>query len=399
MQRIPISKVLLLVIPVLVVAAGLAITLQNRSSEAGAKAETTTEPPSLRRDGAFGFPQQEAEVLYDGPDFRLSAWTDAQNVALQAIFWDDDDDDIGRSEDGGPIGDWSTARLDVDADGRDTAKVDRNYMLDFVPKRPGMNYQLSVGGGKTYHPNPDSKGTGAIRYLDDGTGRLIRVDTFVIPLEELGRKPGDRMRLAFWAQSPIPPYTVNSVGFQPPGEVYWSYHLPRTMYHEIVLQDRSPRDFSKVPDGRVDAPPKPETGPLVEIGAVPPPLDVPDWSNIDPPPTLESLRGKVVLIDFWKSRCATCVKLVPHLNRIHAQYKDQGLVLLAITTQDKKWIEKFMEVNPIRYAVGMGSTSQYDYGIPSIPYSFVIGRDGMVKWRGSPADEALGPAVTSALAE
>lgn len=53
------------------------------------------------------------------------------------------------------------------------------------------------------------------------------------------------------------------------------------------------------------------------------------WFN-SPPLTLESLRGKVVIIDFWTYTCINCQRTFPYLRAWHEKYKDQGLVIIGV---------------------------------------------------------------------
>ena len=53
-----------------------------------------------------------------------------------------------------------------------------------------------------------------------------------------------------------------------------------------------------------------------------PEITLTEWINSSPL-TMESLRGKVVLIDFWTFGCINCQRTRPYLNEWHEQYKDQ----------------------------------------------------------------------------
>ncbi len=52
-----------------------------------------------------------------------------------------------------------------------------------------------------------------------------------------------------------------------------------------------------------------------------------DWLNTDTPLTLESLRGKVVLLDFWTYGCINCIHIIPDLERLEAEYPDELVVI------------------------------------------------------------------------
>lgn len=53
------------------------------------------------------------------------------------------------------------------------------------------------------------------------------------------------------------------------------------------------------------------------------------WLN-SRPLTLASLRGKVVLVDFWTFGCINCVHTLPHVVDLYEKYKDRGLVVIGV---------------------------------------------------------------------
>jgi cytochrome c biogenesis protein CcdA/thiol-disulfide isomerase/thioredoxin len=53
------------------------------------------------------------------------------------------------------------------------------------------------------------------------------------------------------------------------------------------------------------------------------------WLN-SPPLTAESLKGKVVLIDFWTYSCINCLRAIPYVEAWAEKYKDQGLVVIGV---------------------------------------------------------------------
>lgn len=72
-----------------------------------------------------------------------------------------------------------------------------------------------------------------------------------------------------------------------------------------------------------------------------------DWIN-SPPLTLASLRGKVVLIDFWTYSCINCIRTLPYLKDWYAKYRDQGLVIIGIHTPE---FEFERDINNVKAAV------------------------------------------------
>jgi len=57
------------------------------------------------------------------------------------------------------------------------------------------------------------------------------------------------------------------------------------------------------------------------------------WIN-SPPLTLESLRGKVVLVDFWTYSCINCLRTLPYIKAWNEKYKDSGLVIIGVHTPE-----------------------------------------------------------------
>ena len=57
------------------------------------------------------------------------------------------------------------------------------------------------------------------------------------------------------------------------------------------------------------------------------------WLN-SPPLSMEGLRGKVVLVDFWTYSCINCINTLPYIKQWHDKYKDQGLVVVGVHTPE-----------------------------------------------------------------
>src|SRR5262249_14150639 len=159
------------------------------------------------------FPQALAQVLCDTPLLRLSAWNDAAYLYVQAVLWTDDDDTLGTTRKGSPTGDWGAVVLDVEPAGPATPFKGRYYHVNPWPSLPGLRLETQTGPRTTGGLQNTSGGRGAVRYLPYH-GRLVRVDSFLIPLQEIGRRPGDALPLAYHANSPHPRLDINSIAFQ-----------------------------------------------------------------------------------------------------------------------------------------------------------------------------------------
>ena len=67
--------------------------------------------------------------------------------------------------------------------------------------------------------------------------------------------------------------------------------------------------------------------------------------------TLSDFRGKYVLLDFWESWCGACILSMPEVEKLHEQYSSKGLVVLGITTENKKKVGEIMRANKLGYTV------------------------------------------------
>jgi cytochrome c biogenesis protein CcdA/thiol-disulfide isomerase/thioredoxin len=68
-------------------------------------------------------------------------------------------------------------------------------------------------------------------------------------------------------------------------------------------------------------------------GTLPPFNGATEWINSQPL-TPESLRGKVVLVDFWTFACYNCLNALPHVKALEAKYRDKGLVVIGVHTPE-----------------------------------------------------------------
>jgi thiol-disulfide isomerase/thioredoxin len=97
---------------------------------------------------------------------------------------------------------------------------------------------------------------------------------------------------------------------------------------------------------------------------------------------LSDLRGKAVLLNFWATWCGPCKIETPWLVELQKQYGSQGLQVLGIAMDDsgKDDIEKFAKDMGVNYPVLLGKEAVGDAygGVPALPESFFIGRDGKI---------------------
>ena len=137
---------------------------------------------------------------------------------------------------------------------------------------------------------------------------------------------------------------------------------------------------------------------VLRAGTAAPAFSADTWINTDGALELSALKGKVVVIEFWATWCGPCVASIPHMNKLHDRWKDKDVVVIGLTDERPEDVRQFVRKTGIRYAVGAGSLSGFDYGVDSIPHAFVIAGDGTVVWDGYPSrklDQAVAQAHKS----
>ncbi len=103
--------------------------------------------------------------------------------------------------------------------------------------------------------------------------------------------------------------------------------------------------------------------------------------------SMKSLKGKVVVIDFWATWCGPCVAEMPKMKELYAEYKDKGVEFIGISLDQPKEagglnkLKDFVAKNEItwpQYYQGNGWKSEFssEWGINSIPCVFIIDADG-----------------------
>lgn len=67
--------------------------------------------------------------------------------------------------------------------------------------------------------------------------------------------------------------------------------------------------------------------------------------------SLESLKGKVIVINFWFVECKPCVMEMPELNKLVEKYKNKEVVFLGFAMNEKDKIEKFLKTTTYKYNI------------------------------------------------
>ena len=101
------------------------------------------------------------------------------------------------------------------------------------------------------------------------------------------------------------------------------------------------------------------------------------------PITLASLRGKVVLVNFWATSCPGCIKEMPGMIDTYKQYKNKGfeIVAFAMSYDPPNYVLNFVQTWQLPFPVALdvdGSHARAFGDVQLTPTSFIVGKDGRV---------------------
>ncbi len=111
----------------------------------------------------------------------------------------------------------------------------------------------------------------------------------------------------------------------------------------------------------------------------------PDWTLKDldgKDVSLKSLRGQVVVIDFWASWCGPCKMAMPHLQKLHDKYKEKPVKVYSVNCRERGGdarAKSYLKEKKFTYPqLFNGDTAANAYRVRGIPTMYVIGTDGKI---------------------
>jgi cytochrome c biogenesis protein CcmG/thiol:disulfide interchange protein DsbE len=93
--------------------------------------------------------------------------------------------------------------------------------------------------------------------------------------------------------------------------------------------------------------------------------------------SLDQLKGRPVVLNFWSTTCPHCADLMPRLEEVYERHRAQGLEVLGIATPDSlEAAKKKSESLGVTYPSGMDAAAVQAYGIRAVPATFFISKEG-----------------------
>jgi peroxiredoxin len=101
------------------------------------------------------------------------------------------------------------------------------------------------------------------------------------------------------------------------------------------------------------------------------------------PIALKSLRGKVVLVNFWATSCPGCIKEMPGMIDTYKQYKGKGfeIIAVAMSYDPPNYVLNFVQTRRLPFPVALdidGAHARAFGNVQLTPTSFIVGKDGTV---------------------
>jgi cytochrome c biogenesis protein CcmG/thiol:disulfide interchange protein DsbE len=125
---------------------------------------------------------------------------------------------------------------------------------------------------------------------------------------------------------------------------------------------------------------KQDSGQAPQVGKLAPTFQLPDLNGQNV--SVQDLRGKPVLVNFWASWCGPCVYEMPYIQEVYDKWSGDGLVVLAINIGESlSQAREFMESSQLSFPVLLDKDGKVaeQYNVRGIPMSVFIDREGIIR--------------------
>ena len=129
------------------------------------------------------------------------------------------------------------------------------------------------------------------------------------------------------------------------------------------------------------------------IGDYAPQLDL-DYIKGGPVDIRAGRGNKVFIVEVWATWCGPCRYSIPHLTMLQEKYRDDGLVIISISTEEREVVDPFVAKmgDEMDYTVAVDRYGSFysaylePFRVEGIPYAFIVNKTGRIIWVGHPMD-------------
>lgn len=112
-------------------------------------------------------------------------------------------------------------------------------------------------------------------------------------------------------------------------------------------------------------------------------FDTPDGASL----SMQSFRGKPLVVNFWATWCPPCVEELPLLDRFFQENKVNGWQILGLAVDQPSAVRGFLQKLPLSFPVGMAGLAGTELSksmgnlTGALPFTVVLGADGVIRQR------------------
>lgn len=155
--------------------------------------------------------------------------------------------------------------------------------------------------------------------------------------------------------------------------------------NDIILKQHNNKD-SMCANGKCGA--GKERASMMDVAKAPELTGIATWINSNPL-TMESLRGKVVLVDFWTYSCINCIRTQPYLNAWYEKYEKDGLVIIGVHAPEFAFekvennVREASQKAGIKYPIALDNDFKTwnAYGNRYWPAKYLIDQEGNIVYK------------------